>query len=756
MFGFRRRKVETFSELVKLHRRDLVLQTYRGLLDREPDPEGFDNWNKYLLDTGRLDEFMRLMLASREFLNSVNARVEAFGEPSQGFPSSPRIGIVSNCQGEVIGRSIQAYLGCRPPKHVMVGNNDLDEITRLVGRVRALESEYDILLIQPVLAGLLRPHVPELIDRFQLFPNLGFAAFQPDLCLCAVYRNSVSTIELSGPLGPYHSSIAFHAWNTGMSAREAVSLFNAQTYEALRFHDYWDAAAQGLYTEGRAADLPLEGLLDQWRTRGCFMHSTTHPKLFVLSDIARALVRRMGFEPLPVDPSDVLHDLFGSSAVWPVYPEIGERLGIAGNYWFKPINAGVSMTAPVRFIALDEFVERSFAAYNSFDRADIHCDRPFSSRYQEVFGKPLGTFIPVSSAAAQAESSPRQHPYSDLPKQQYWRSAVANRVVREVDPVTPRFLFNPQTRFATAGSCFAQNISRALSKRGCNYLISEAAPEVIDRAEALARQYGLYSARYGNLYTARQLLQLLKRATGSFVPAEPAWQRADGRFADPFRPSIEPQGFATVGELEADRTNHLAAVRRMFESLEVFIFTLGLTEAWLSTEDGAVFPIAPGVIAGEFDRARHAFVNFGVAEVVADLEEFVDALAVINPAARVLLTVSPVPLAATYEDRHVLSSTTQSKAVLRASADSVCRSRSQCDYFPAFEIVSGHHTRGSFYATDLRGITRDGVDQVMQLFFKHYIPDAPIPRADAELMAEVGRLNLVVCEEEHLDQTTAR
>jgi hypothetical protein len=168
-----------------------------------------------------------------------------------------------------------------------------------------------------------------------------------------------------------------------------------------------------------------------------------------------------------------------------------------------------------------------------------------------------------------------------------------------------------------------------------------------------------------------------------------------------------------------------------------------------------VFPIAPGVIAGEFDPARHAFVNFSVAEVVSDLEAFVDALAVINPGARVLFTVSPVPLAATYEDRHVLSSTIQSKAVLRAAADAVCRSRPQCDYFPAFEIVSGHHTRGTYYAADLRGITRDGVDQVMQLFFKHYIPDAPVPRPDAELLAEVGRLNLVVCDEERLDQTSA-
>ncbi|MGK3891080.1 hypothetical protein, partial [Enterococcus faecium] len=85
--------------------------------------------------------------------------------------------------------------------------------------------------------------------------------------------------------------------------------------------------------------------------------------------------------------------------------------------------------------------------------------------------------------------------------------------------------------------------------------------------------------------------------SGREVPAEPAWQRPDGRWADPFRPSIEPEGFATIEDLEADRRAHLAAVREMFAGLDVFVFTLGLTEAWVSRVDGAVFPIAPGVIA---------------------------------------------------------------------------------------------------------------------------------------------------------------
>ncbi len=218
---------------------------------------------------------------------------------------------------------------------------------------------------------------------------------------------------------------------------------------------------------------------------------------------------------------------------------------------------------------------------------------------------------------------------------------------------------------------------------------------------------------------------------------------------------MEPDGFATIDELVADREQHLAAVKRMFETLDVMIFTLGLTEAWSARADGAVFPMAPGVLAGEYDSERHAFTNLGVQDVVSDLENFVQGLGALNPAARVLLTVSPVPLAATYEDAHVLAATTRSKAVLRAAADAICARHANCDYFPAYEIISGHHTRGAHYASDHRTITRGGVDQVMRLFFRHYLPEAGESSPDSELLAEAAQLDRVVCEEEHLNAPIA-
>jgi hypothetical protein len=171
-----------------------------------------------------------------------------------------------------------------------------------------------------------------------------------------------------------------------------------------------------------------------------------------------------------------------------------------------------------------------------------------------------------------------------------------------------------------------------------------------------------------------------------------------------------------------------------------------------SSVDGAVFPVAPGVMGGSFDSSRHVFVNFGHNDVVEDLEAFYSRLLQINPAARVLLTVSPVPLAATYSGQHVLAATTYSKSVLRAAAQTLCRLREGCDYLPSYEIITGAHNRGAYFGEDLRSIRPSGVDQVMRLFFVRYLPGIPKPSADGELLTEALRLSRLICDEEQLDR----
>ena len=314
-----------------------------------------------------------------------------------------------------------------------------------------------------------------------------------------------------------------------------------------------------------------------------------------------------------------------------------------------------------------------------------------------------------------------KHAYSSLPDHCFWRPSIANIPSSEVDPVVrAKFRIGLSDRVATAGSCFAQHIARHLRDQGFSPYVAETAHPITPSALAEAFGYGIYSARYGNIYTARQFVQLLWRAYGLFEPDDVAWLDDQGRWLDPFRPTIQPSGFISKSELDADRTQHFAAVRRMVESLDVLTFTLGLTEGWASRSDGAVYPLCPGVAGGEFSESRHVFFNQGVVDVVGDLKAAIAFVRERNPRARFIFTVSPVPLAATAENRSVLESTTYSKSVLRVAAEEVSRGTEDVAYFPSYEIVTGAHARGAYFEDDLRTVAAAGVDHVMRLFMKHY------------------------------------
>ena len=346
-------------------------------------------------------------------------------------------------------------------------------------------------------------------------------------------------------------------------------------------------------------------------------------------------------------------------------------------------------------------------------------------------------------------------PYAGLPDFQIWSRAIEDRPAGFVDPQhAGRFTIDRATRIASAGSCFAQRIAERLRGSGYTYFVAEPGPVWESAEQRRKRNYGAYSARFGDIYTTLQLVQLARRATGSFEPSEPPWP-LKGRFADPLRPRVEPGGFASIAVLEADRKQHLAAVRRMLAESEVFVFTLGLTETWVCTDDEAALPLCPGAGVGTFDAERYRFRNLSVAENVQYLDEFLQIARALNPSLRVIFTVSPVPLAATMEPRHVAQSTFWSKAVLRVAAEEMRARYDFVDYFPSYEIVMGFDGNDGFEA-DRRTVSANAVDRVMHSFFRAYA--APNDeRAVAALTAQpvVADIEEDVCNEVYFEKFLA-
>jgi hypothetical protein len=644
--------------------------------------------------------------------------MSAVATPSPRDRAGPRLIVVGNCQSVGLANCLRAMLPEASVEQVWANKvTDWD----------ALAEAHDHLVVQGRRWRTEPLFRTDLGARLLAFPEVAFPAFHPDF----VYVETPSGY-LRGRTSVYNSALALFGWLQGLSVAETLALFGPETFERLGYLRMRHPSARVLVEAAADTDIPLDRLLRGWLRQSPFMHTLNHPCLRVSADLARAVAARLGLPVAVERPEEVIADHL-DDRILPVYPAVAERFGLTGSYDFAWYG---------EHFGLEEMVARSHAMYAEHGAAGIACERFRTAPWIELAASLRRTQVAPGGAR-------RTHPYADLPPDRFWRSAVAEVPAAEVDPVRDApFRIAPETRVATAGSCFAQHIARGLSARGFRHMVTEAPPPSLSPAEAAAAGFGVFSARYGNIYTARQLLQLMERAHGWFAPAEPGWTRDDGRVADPFRPLAEPAGFATEDDMLAARAPHLAAVREMFASLEVFVFTLGLTEAWRSWQDGAVFPLAPGVVAGTPDPTRHEFVNFGVADVVRDLRSFLARLREVNPAARSIITVSPVPLVATAEDRHVMVSNAASKAILRAAADEVAREDPSVWYFPSFEVITGAFNRGAYFEADLRAVTADGIAHVMRLFFRHAAgDDAP---ADEAMTAEAEALLGIVCDEEEI------
>lgn len=330
------------------------------------------------------------------------------------------------------------------------------------------------------------------------------------------------------------------------------------------------------------------------------------------------------------------------------------------------------------------------------------------------------------------------HPYSGLSDEQFWRTGVGSKAWSEINfKPSSKFQICGTDRVATAGSCFAQHIAKALPELGLAHFIAETAPRILPPERVQKLHYGVFSARYGNIYTVRQLRQLLEFAF-DIRPRVVLAEHGDDGWSDLLRPGVQAEGYDSLHDLTCDRAYHLDCVRDLFLQADFFVFTLGLTEYWYDDESGVVFPVCPGTKAGTFDASRHKFANTRFAEVVEDLRWCIDFVGAQNPKLKWIFTVSPVALAATRTDQHVLVATSASKAVLRAAVDEICSLYEHCDYFPSYEITASVANFGRFLNADLRTISDLGVQCAMKVFKKAFVVAGQEPLKITGAVASVG------------------
>lgn len=343
-------------------------------------------------------------------------------------------------------------------------------------------------------------------------------------------------------------------------------------------------------------------------------------------------------------------------------------------------------------------------------------------------------------------------PYKGLDPRAFWSSGVAEQSPLAMDDLYRRkFRLKKAEAIATAGSCFAQHIARHMKARKFNVMQMEPAPQGLSEADAKARSFGVYTCRYGNIYTATQLLQLAREALEGHEPAEPIWEK-NGRFYDAQRPGVEPNGWASAEEVRIAREFHLRNVAEMFMSMDTFVFTFGLTEAWVHRDTGTVYPTAPGTIAGQFDPEVYAFKNYTHSETLQAFNSFLKLMREHRKRRlKCIITVSPVPLTATASGNHVLAASTYSKSVLRGVCGELSQRNRLIDYYPSYELITAPASRGIFYERNLRSVSAPGVENAMRVFLAQHDPKGsavePVPAPMSPPEEPDQAADDLVCEE---------
>lgn len=300
------------------------------------------------------------------------------------------------------------------------------------------------------------------------------------------------------------------------------------------------------------------------------------------------------------------------------------------------------------------------------------------------------TITPTSSDLSPQQPDRRWFPgchFEYMPTKAELLQSGLDSVLLGWKPAHP--IISADTRVLALGSCFAEYFVQWLGNHGFNQYYSESPDNALVR----------YSFTFENVAVVAQQLRW-------------AFDKLDSR--DAFWIGKDMQA---VHPTETGRS----LARDTLTEANVVIVTLGLSEVWYDRVTGE--PLWRAVPVDAYDPARHGFKVLSVAETRAALEEIDSIRREYLPDLKILYTISPVRLNATYRPVSAVTANSASKAILRAALDEFFRAHwnevgLHYFYFPSYEIAT--ELIPEPYAPDMRHVSPHVPLQLLELFAAHY------------------------------------
>ncbi len=280
--------------------------------------------------------------------------------------------------------------------------------------------------------------------------------------------------------------------------------------------------------------------------------------------------------------------------------------------------------------------------------------------------------------------------------------------------VTAGFRMSRRDTVYAIGSCFARNVEKALEGAGLRVLSREF--DLGEIGESLED-----GANFFNKYSIHSVLNELRWALerDTFPGADAIYEIGPGRYVD------AQLGMARLDfpleTILAFRQRYLDAMAAVAEA-DVIVLTLGYVETWFDRKLGLYLNVAPPTQMIKADPERFEFRVLSYHDVLEGLEEL-HALLMRHRSKplRMLVTVSPVPLLATFRDMDVLVANAYSKSVQRAALDEFVLGKDGVDYFPSYEFVTLSNPTVAWSRGDYRHVSQDVINRIMDNVIRSYV-----------------------------------
>jgi len=282
--------------------------------------------------------------------------------------------------------------------------------------------------------------------------------------------------------------------------------------------------------------------------------------------------------------------------------------------------------------------------------------------------------------------------------------------------IIPEFKFARTDKIFAIGSCFARGLENALSADKIKVL------SITDEFDKypLSRE-GVTRRGYMNKYNSYTIYyELLWAFENLNLKGEYFVESTGGIFVDLHtNPTLVPSNFNTTLE----KRNKLRKIILKIQECRLLSITLGLIETWYDSKNGVYLNMTPSprLLSKYPGRFELRILDFN--ENLANLKKIYDLLTkYCNKNLDIIITVSPIPLQATYSNKDVIVANMLSKATLRTAVDTWANMHSNVHYFPSYEIVMFSNQR-IIWNQDKRHLKGVMAQYIMEVLKKNYLLD---------------------------------